>query len=217
VTRLSSHTLFYLNCINSSVCNPSLHLHITVLCAIAPVDCMHIYHPDVALVEERKGPFFCADTASALSGLNTGPLRNPKCDNIPFTETLRLYRDVAVTTNCTFLLQYVPAHVGLFGNTAVDLVANSQAHSYPMHYQSTRSVSLRTIKSILKQSQHQQWLSFIRQHSFFFTVVVLLEHVSSRIEIGYSTVMAFPCIFVLMLLVARRKAGGLLMCLQPGC
>jgi len=32
--------------------------------------------------------FVGADTASALSGLNTGPLQNPKCDDIPFTKTL---------------------------------------------------------------------------------------------------------------------------------
>ena len=100
-----------------------------------------------------------ADTASALSGLKTGPLYHPKCDNIPFSETLQMYRDVAVAANCTFLLQYVPAHVGLGGNTAVDLIAKSQAYSYPLQHQFTRSVSLRTIKCILKQSLHQQWLS----------------------------------------------------------
>jgi len=107
----------------------------------------------------NKRIFIGADTASALSGLKTGPLRHPKCDDISFTETLRMYRDAADTANCSFLLQYVPAHVGLAGNTAVDFVAKFQAYSYPLQYQFSKSVSLRTIKSILKQSQRQQWLS----------------------------------------------------------
>ena len=136
--------------------------------------------------------FVGADSNSTLSGFKNGPLQHPRCDAIPFTETLRLYRDVAVTTHCTFLLQYVPAHVGLFGNTAVDLVANAQAHSYPMQYQYTQSVSLRTVKSLLKQSQRQQWLSQPPHDTNRFR---LLGNTRSRLKARRQLPRALQCLF----------------------
>ena len=136
--------------------------------------------------------FVGTDTASALASLKLGPLHHPKCTDIPFTTTLKMYRDIAVATNSTFLLQYVPSHVGLPGNSAVDSVAKFQAYQYPMYHQSTRSVSLRTIKCILKQSQQQQWLSQPLQQTNRFLFV---GKVRSRLKTRRSLPRALQCLF----------------------
>jgi hypothetical protein len=140
----------------------------------------------------NKRIFVGTDSASSLSGFKSGPLRHPKSDDIPYTETLRMYRDVATATNSTFLLQYVPAHVGLLGNTAVDFVAGSEARSYPMWYQSTWSVSLSAIKSILKQSLRQQWLA---QPLHDTTRFRLLGHVCSQLKTRRNLPRALQCLF----------------------
>jgi len=91
----------------------------------------------------------------SFCGFGSGVVLNKRATlQCTITETMRMYRDVAVATNSTFLLQYryVPSHVSISSNTAAGHVAYSQAHSYPMWYQSTRSVSLCTIKSIRKQT-----------------------------------------------------------------
>ena len=63
---------------------------------------------------------------------------------------------------------------------------------FPLSYQSTRSVSLRTIKSILKQSQRQQWLSQPLRHTNRF---LLLGNVRSHLKARRLLPRALQCLF----------------------
>jgi ribonuclease HI len=77
--------------------------------------------------------FVGMDSQSSLMALNTGPLHDfgHSCTGYNWSQTFQSYIDTANALDSNFYLQWIPAHIGIKPNEAVNNLAYHYATIFP--------------------------------------------------------------------------------------
>ena len=110
---------------------------------------------------QHKRIFIGSDCQSGLQALAAGPLRDYMhgCGNLSWSSTYKSFLDTATAYNCSFHLQYIPAHVGIEPNEIVDSLAKEYARAFSQAEQNSVNIELSTLKASLKRSLLNQWIN----------------------------------------------------------
>ena len=100
----------------------------------------------------HKRIFICSDCQCGLPALAEGPFRDYfyDCGNLNWSSTYKTYLDTAITFDCHFHLQYIPAHDSIEPNEMVDNLAKQYASTFSPAEQYSANIELSALKTSLK-------------------------------------------------------------------
>ena len=99
----------------------------------------------------RKRIFVGTDSQSCLTAMN--PLKKPKYGKLDPSPTIKSYLDIGRLYNLCFLLQWVPGHTDLIGNTEADNLCQQQKQNSSLHEQLHCKIEPASLKTFLCQHE----------------------------------------------------------------
>jgi hypothetical protein len=153
----------------------------------------------------HKRLFIGTDSQSSLASLN--PLKRRKYAAVDPSETLAALLHTARKEDATFVLQWIPSHVGLPGNTACDFLANECRTQSSFQQQVQQPLEPSSLKSFLVQHAttnfHKSFVTDTHHHHQRFLICgISKSHFRDR----------QPCPRALQCLFSRWRLGKLDSC-----